>query len=607
MPGPLTFNEMMLIWQSVTDRSYNKPLLEKQNSLIEVVEQMAEQFARASVSVDRNTQAMFILPWSGQTDAPAAGASKATVTITVTRSTLFDVPIFFTAGDVVIEHRVDDYGPDGAQEVTSGRRFVLTTGAALGPGEAGPLSLSFEAQNEGPGYNEPTPGTLKLIVQAGSSFQNSGASVELGSGRSHRLVCTIFPDVPVPDHVGQYVKFTSGANINQIRRIVGVERPDPGIPHGGVFALAAEAIFDVDTVVGTFAVGEEIVQSNTGARGEFVVLANNKLVLVRLSGTFNGTDSLTGELGATANVNAKEQSEDLVAETGSASWSIMSWVGDLGVTVTNVESPMGGLCGFLDELGAERNIPRNSGETDDTYRSRVAVPADVVSPAAVERAGNRVVEPLGETVCLREVGRDLLPGIFYDGGPNDAPFAYDLDFVELAVADSSGFRPGEHIRAPNTDGIITRGVAQFGYASATSPPGSQPSPTRSFQGATRVSGPGFAAGQTLTGEVSGHVTTITTAGSGILPQHRFVTYLSLREFRGFFLVGVPRLRLEDFGFFYDDTSLGNNPYDATLVNNFYDGAAVGTNSIYSQVYNAVDKVRAGGVPFDLYIEDFGCV
>lgn len=599
--GPLTFDELMLVWRSVTDRSYNQPLLEKDNSLIEIVEQMATQFERASVSIDRNTQAMFILPWSGQTNPPSAGAAKATVSLTATRTLLFEVPITFTKGEVIVEHRLDDYGIDGPVDVTTNRRYVVSQQVTFGPGEAGPLQLPVEAEREGPGYNEPTPGTLETILQPGSTFNNTGATVENGSGKTNRLVCTIFPDVPIPRHIGQYLIFTAGANVGQIRRVTGIENPDPAIPHGGVFNLAAEVILAVSNVVGTFSVDEEITQTTSGAVGEFVALSNGKMIVIKKSGTFDGANSIAGVFGATADVDALEQPADLVPEVGTASWTMMRWIEDLGVSVTNVDQPTGGLCGFLDELGAERNIPRQVGEGDSQYRKRVGVPADVVSPAAVERAGNTILEPFDESVCLREVGRPLFPGMFFDGAPNQEPFAYDLDFVEINVTSPTGYIPGERLLSTGTDGVITYGVAQFGYNLPGNPP------VKVFEGVTRVRGPGFEVGQTLVGEVSKHSATILTVDGGLLPEHRFFTYLNLREFRAFFLVGVPRSVIDDFGIFYDDTSKGDNAYDATTIDNFYDGAAIGTNSIYSQIYNAIDKVRAGGVRFDLYIEEFGCI
>jgi hypothetical protein len=632
----------MELWRSVTDREYNKPLLEKPDSNIEVIEQAAEQFAVVSRQVDGNTQGMFILPWSGQTGPPASGVRFARTILTGTRTGHFEVPLFFTPGEILVQHRLNDYGEHGPQDVTTNRLYIVEEPAAFGVGEAGPIEIRVVAVNPGPGYNRPEPETLRTILQPGVGFNNLAATVENGSGSTNRVIATIFPDVPITKHVGQYLLFTLGANTGQYRRIVGIENPNPTLPHGGVFNLAAELILTITGLVGTFAPGERISQPASGAEGQFISLYGGRLVILRTNGTFNGVDPIQGELGATATVTGKEQNETLVPEVSSAGWRIMRWFEDLTVSVTNETFPTGGECGFLDELGNERGLPRFTGESDDEYRRRIAVPADVVSPGAVIRAGNKVLEPLGEEVCLREVGRPLLPGMFYDGAPNQLPFAYDLDLVEMAmlggnlfdseyaaffdagdngffdnpapffntnfyslnslspgfplVGSSPGFIPGELVSTVNTDGVITTGIAQFDYVVGTT--------QQVFRGVVRVRGPGFAPGQVLRGHVSGFEQTIVTVGPGLLPQHRFYVYLSLREFRGFFLVGVPRVLLQDFGMFYDLAP--NNAFDTNVLLNFYDGTALGSNSVYARIYEAVDNVRPAGVPFDLYIEELGC-
>lgn len=595
--GPLTREELMTLWQSVTDSEYHKPLLEKDDSNVEIIEQMAEQFSRVSQSVDVNTQGMFILPWSGQTAPPASGESNARVTLQLTRTSNFDVALFLQPGEVIIQHRLNDYSADGPVETTTNRLYTVETGTALGPGQAGPIDLPVIALRPGAGYNFPTPDTLRTILQPGVGFNNFGATVVNGTGSTNRVIATTFPDVPITEHIGQYLLFTAGANAGQYRRIVGIENPDPSVPHGGVFNLAAEVIFSVSGTTGTFTVGERVSQPASGAYGQFISLYNGQLVLLKNAGTFTATDPLVGELGGTATPTSKRQVEDLVPETSGASWRVVSWGVDLGVGITNLEQPTGGRCGFLDELGNERGLPRLPGEDDDAYRQRIAQPADVVTPGAVIRAGNSVVEPFGEEVCLREVGRPLFQGMFYDGGPNQAPFAFDLDLVEMTVADGSGFIPGEAVSSVDVNGIITAGNAQHGYTLN--------SDARPFRGVVNTRGPGFQPGRVLRGHVSGWTQVMSMVGPGLLPHHRFNTYLNLRQFRGYFIVGVPRIVGQDFGIFYDAGP--DNAYDTNVVGNFYDGRELGTGSLYSRVWNAVNGVRPAGVPFDLYLETIGCI
>lgn len=635
--GALTAEELMQLWVSITDPEYHNPLIEKSGSNVEVIEQAAHQLARVSQQVDANTQAMFILPWSGQTSEPASGAMFARTILQITRSGQFEVPIVFNKGDIVFEHWLSDYSKEGSVLVTTNRKFVVEESNAFGVGEAGPLGITVVAQNPGPGYNEVSPNTLTIVSQPGAGFSNSGATVENGTETSNRVVTTTFPDVPIVGHIGQYLLFTQGANLGRYVRIVGIENADVAVPHGGIFNVAAEAILRVVVVSGTFTYGERI-EFSYGAIGFFVSLYNDKLVVQCSQGTIPNTGNATGEFGALVFVLDKEQDERLVPEIGSAGWLVVGWHDHLLLSVTNPEVPTGGRSGFLDELGNERKMPRLNAESDDEYRKRIATLVDVVSPGAVIRAGNKIVESYGGEVCLREVGRSLFPGFFYDGAPNQLPFAYDLDLVELSLlggnqygsgflfldecpsgfydnpapqtnwnffSESSfnestgrvdGFIPGEIVHSTGSDGRITFGIATFDYVVGTT--------QRVFRGATKVVGPGFEIGRLLYGETSQFVQAIVAVGPGVLPEHRFYTILNLREFRGFFLVGVPRLALDDFGFFYDFGP--NNAYDTNAIDNFLDGAAIGTNSLYSRIYDAVDAVRPAGVPFDIYIEDEGC-
>src|SRR5690606_32898336 len=116
--GPLSREDLMALWKSVTDPAYHRPLLENEDSGVEFVEQAAEQFARVSKSIDTNTQAMFILPWSGQTAPPAGGAQHASVNLSVRRNNRFDDALVFREGVAVFEQRLNDWGPEGPVDVS---------------------------------------------------------------------------------------------------------------------------------------------------------------------------------------------------------------------------------------------------------------------------------------------------------------------------------------------------------------------------------------------------------------------------------------------------------------------------------------------------------
>lgn len=444
----LTLDDLIELWQSVVDVGYAQPFIDGKaagvDTQFEAYEQAAAQLARASEMIERTTQAMYILPWSGQTDEPAGGASPATVTATVQRSARFITPITIVKGQIIIAEVAGDWGPNGAQYVQTGRQFVADETLTFGPGEAGPFKLRLVSDRPGYGYNQPEPGSINQFVQVGAALANDKARVVPGVA-GHRLMVRPDPDVVVPEHVGQYIELTVGANAGQVRRVIGYEQPQVGV-HGGVATLAATGVFEVAAIAGTgFEVGEKVVQ-RTGvvvtARGVFRRLTDtgDHVVVDRTFGDFVPATQIEGVLtGTTATLVAVKQSPDMTAEqynsppgsTG-AGWRVLGWATDLGFTIASDDYPVGGRSAMLDELGDERRIYRQPAEPDDSYRKRVATVADKVSPNAIRRIANRVFVPLGGSACLREVGQAKFRGLFFDGDPSSVDpavaFAFDLDF-----------------------------------------------------------------------------------------------------------------------------------------------------------------------------------
>lgn len=466
--GPLTQAELLALWVSVVDPSYSNPLLTQPDSGFELIAQGHAQFARASQMVDRWFQAMFLLPSSAQTSEPAGGASFSTVTIEVRRSGLAaigaGVPLVLQAG-LLYDHAPFDYGENGPQQVFTGRRYVGAL-AVLGPGELGPALVVATSENAAGGYDLPLPGTITVLDQPGAGFSNDEASV-VPAASVNRLVLSPFPEVLTPSQIGQYVVFTAGANQRRARRMVGYEGSD-GI-NGGVALLAATAVLRVAGVVGSFRVGESVTQAVSGAKATFLHSTGPAFVLEAVAGTLDGTHGLTGDVsGATASVLSVDEPAALVGETGTAAWRVLDWAADLGISVTNPQSPAGGRAPVLDEIGAERTVPRSPGEGDDVYRSRVHAPADKVSPNALRRAANRVLGPLGLSACLREVGQRNFPGFFYDGDPTSVDpavaFAWDMDF-DVRPADRFKFwLDYAEMRAFALVGVPSLGLGEFGFA-----------------------------------------------------------------------------------------------------------------------------------------------
>lgn len=492
--GPLTREDITNLWKSVTDPVYHRPLLEKPDSGFEMVEQAHEQHARASEMVDRTTQAMFIFPWSGQSDESAAGAANATVELSIARSIVVQQPLTFQAGLVVL-HVVDDYGAEGAVEVVTSRRYLLSEDLSFGVGERGPKTVEAIAERPGFNYNLPLPGTLKRIEQPGKLMTNANAT-HLAIAGANWLELSVIPDVLTSFQIGQYIELLLGPNVGQYRRILEWDE----VGGNTRVRLAPTSIANTSSSSGTFIDGEDVTQG--GTTHTFISFQNGKLVTEAQGSAEFVPGVVTGSAsGATATISAIEQPAFLTSSgtPGDTSWKIVDWEEEFGVTVTNLASPTGGISPMLDELGGERGIGRNSGETDTLYRERVGRPSDTISPNAIRRAANAILGPLGAAVCLREVGSALLPGLFFDAGSSaDSPqnpatnFAFDMN-------------------------------------------------------------------------------------PSVRPEDRFKLILSHAEMRGFFLIGIP--------------DLSSQPNQA---------------EIQMAIFNEVNRIRAGGVGFDMYVETLGC-
>jgi hypothetical protein len=71
--------------------------------------------------------------------------------------------------------------------------------------------------------------------------------------------------------------------------------------------------------------------------------------------------------------------------------------GDITFTVYQVVPTTGGRDAALDGLGGNRGMPRLAGEGDDAYRSRARALPDTISPAALRRVINSILQPVFAT------------------------------------------------------------------------------------------------------------------------------------------------------------------------------------------------------------------
>lgn len=432
--GPITRSELIALWRSGVDPNFGRRFVEAgEGGGFEVYTQAFRQFEEVSEAIDTTTQSMYLLPHSSQTSEPAGGARRARVTLTISRVGDATRCYILRAGQTVFEETTTDYGENGPQTVKTGRRYVALETVAMAAGSLGPISVECEAIRAGYSGNRAQEGNINRFRQPGAGYSNVDAELVPGLA-GHRLVASPVPDVPLPDHVGQYVVMVAGANAGQVRRVVGYEEPvtDSFAPTGGTLILAPTGQWQVSGAVGTFETGEQV-ESSSGGKGVVWFASSQRIVIDRTDGVFAVADTVTGvRSAATVTLAAEEISPDMAAESAAA-WRVVDWHDEALFTVTNVARPSGGRSGMLDTLGRERLISRSSGEDDESYRKRVATVADVVSPNAVRRAGNRVLAPLGASIFLREVGLATLPGLYFEGDAGSidpaVSYAYDMDFA----------------------------------------------------------------------------------------------------------------------------------------------------------------------------------
>lgn len=589
MPGPLTPEDLLALWDSVTDSGWSQPIKEAGSGEgYEVIEQAAEMFGAVAEASDTSAQELFVLPHSGQTDLPASGAAFASATVTLERTARFSLALVLDPSVVKVEHVATDFGELGAVLVKTNRRYGLTTRLTLGPGEAGPQDRTARAEKPGSGHNHPLEGTLTGFYEPAAGLGNDGASIEPGAG-THRLRSANKADAPVHQMIGLQVELLAGANIGQVRRVVGYLAPESG--DAGSLLLAPTAVLAVSSVVGTFETDELVTMPN-GAAGLFRRLHNGRLVvdgdgLVE----FDTADTITGSSsGATATVDVVEMGQLMTAEAGTVTWVTLSYERDLGLTSTNAAKPSGGRDASLDALGQERGKFRGPEEGDDSYRLRVAQPLDTVSPGAIVRAANRALAQYGAEAVLREVGTLAFPGFYFDTGDS-----YDLDAFAVTGA-PAGFFDGELVvQDPNSGGAAAVGRAQVrspGVAPGTVLPAGVLLGVAGIQ--TQQA---FLSGFPIFGLTSSSSVALPTFSGGPVPGDELRVSLDYPEFRGFLLIDAPIAGLGEFGIAYDAGP--SNAYDAQPYLAFYDGFALTSAVGLRTVWQSVDEVRAGGVGFDI--------
>jgi hypothetical protein len=618
--GPLSQADLQAIWESTTDPSFWRPLeAAGDGNGFEAYGQAWAQFERVSEAIDVTTQAMFLLPWSGQSNPPAGDAENATVTLSIARAGNPAQSMILRAGTLVGE-QVTDWGvPEGVQ-VPTGRLYLLDQDLIFPPGQLGPLTVGATAQRPGYGYNNPGIGTIVIISQPGTGFYNIDATLRqvdvpsplpsalANSNRTRFFLDAIDrADAFIPDHVGQYLQFTAGSNVGKIARIIGWLPPNLAAvpPTGGTVEL--EVCQSIESFAGhfagTFQLGEILLLKNGGAVTGYgllnsATLQGGSLILQYRKLVGSVVDNIVGNnSAATATIDVVLDDLNLTPEIRTASWVILDWVGFWGATSTNPAKPAGGVAGFLDGLGKERNVLRAPGESADSYRKRVSQLADVVTPNAIRRTLNRTIP--GVSWCLREVGRAGMPGFFFDldAWDNDA-ILMGSDYGDAVVGTFFG---GEKVVQIGTGGILALGRALVKSPAVGSVPSVPAVPH--LVGIAGIRGT-FVAGTIIRGESSGATVNPGIIRGGLAQANRYRVLFDYLHMRAAFYVGLPPGDVGEFGFSYDNHP--NGAYDGIGFFDFYDGAPLVTNRRNLTVQQALDKVRAAGVVAEVYLATDPC-
>jgi hypothetical protein len=284
--GPLTAEDLQDIWRGATDESFWRPFEQAgPGQGMEAWTQMFAQFARAAQAADVSMQALYILPWSGQSNPPAAGAAAATVTLYFQRdpqNPYASTAITIKAGQLVAESTTI-WGDGGGTLVQTGRTYQLLQDVVLPPGDPGavaapgvPAGYSAPAQARVTGYggNNPlgqwvdangnaNPGTINTMLQPGTGyFHDRGTLVvrplggplppvqpPLQPGQAVQATLTAWNEAEMflPQHVGQYVRMTGGVNVGTVGRVNGYVGPQPSLtsPVGSAVQLAYEQCVQV--------------------------------------------------------------------------------------------------------------------------------------------------------------------------------------------------------------------------------------------------------------------------------------------------------------------------------------------------------------------------
>lgn len=235
---PLTVDDLIAVWKRVTPPEYHVPIMNDPRGSFAIVRAVAKMYAALSEKIHRSAQATFILPSALQVDVPASSGVRATFDADVQRTRDLDQARVIGAGELQLS------GPQG-------RRYENVSEVTWIPFDTA-VTKTIEFQAIAPGYvfnldhiadpdglitagiydpNDPAnpnangPDLAKVAMVPRSNDRTStGASIiaAIGPDARAQIRDSGRPNVFLATDVGLYIKIESATNPDNVGRVLRV-------------------------------------------------------------------------------------------------------------------------------------------------------------------------------------------------------------------------------------------------------------------------------------------------------------------------------------------------------------------------------------------------
>lgn len=610
-PEPPSTEDLLEVFRRVVPEDYAS-IVENDKSWA-LIRGLAASWARVADGIAKSVQARYHLPSAYQTHPPASSASKATGSVTLTRTGKGDFTILALPGEMRIQ------GPGG-------RVYLNAEPVYWTPGDFSSKSVLFEC--EVPGFignldwladeNDELELELFSVVNQDRDRANHSGSV-LATSASHTTAVRDSgrPSLFSHSDVGLYLSVTNSAhpeNVGQLRKIVAfLDSSGSEHPAGsGLFPnrLGLSALVRRNPT-------DTLVEDNSGPS-----FTNYWMEAVDTNATFEpypATPAVGDALYIGGSLPFAGVSLELTA--GDVDWTVVweYWDGAAWQEIPDVHDRTQGWTRddgqILDPANttvvweppqdwAQRTSPAGGAVQSYYVRARISALATATTNPIVSRVTVHELDPLTEEdqtltwsildygslgVSLEAVGslsggrdNDLYllgrdRGMYQQPGETDDAFRKRVTSLPDVVSPNAVLRTVNKALAPyhvrgNAIDVGTELTGVFMDVDPALAPGSV--------GAFDLYSPGDAE-----------------------PTDPWILALSVEEAYGYGLVLVPPLGFGDFGAFFDEGPVYfDEPaevFSSSSFTGWADGYAVEEAAVYSAIHTTLDKVTGGGIHFDI--------